>query len=419
MRSLKALFVQFFFRKSQYFPFITLIFVFSVIFYLNRYTVKFKPLAANEPNAFEFDGNVWRESNEHNIDVEPITLKIPALKPERNLTNKEKIIVDWSAEGIFVKFWSEQEHYCRNPKCTFTKNRQIVPNADAVLFNLPTFNSTDIPSLRFWDQFYIFFSHESPLFAENTLLDEEGSSTAAKFFNLSMTFRSDSDIPFPINCFMRNLENVDMNVIENAVKGRTKLAAAILDEPCMSASGREDILARIQNKMKVDIFGSCYAANSSCYGNSTCYEPLLKDYKLLFLLESSVCRDFVEKNFFKIDTNFIVPVILRELNFQDLAPADSFVALDHFKSMKSFSKYVNKLQNNSRHYMSYFQWRRNTKVGNGACFRDAGLCQLCQRLHDGTLPKKAYDDPLEWFFNEDQCDLHYVDYLPDSEEEEL
>lgn len=90
--------------------------------------------------------------------------------------------------------------FCPNSRCKIHQDRSKFAEASAIVFSAQEFNSTNLPPERFNRQFYVFLLHESPV---NTHLNF---SEINSFFNLTMTYRTDSDLYAPYG-FTKKSEN--------------------------------------------------------------------------------------------------------------------------------------------------------------------------------------------------------------------
>ena len=123
---------------------------------------------------------------------------------------------------------------------------------DAVIFHAPTWNrwTTPLPSARSAHQRYIFWSNESPSHSYAAALESDT-------FNLTMTYRWDSDIVLPYGWFHpKDDEDALADEKINYAQGKTKLIAWFVSN-CVAVSGRTDYVKRLQDFVSVDIYGKC------------------------------------------------------------------------------------------------------------------------------------------------------------------
>ena len=118
---------------------------------------------------------------------QPITLKRRA--------RVSPTILCWTTyfDASLAKMLKTKTHDCPmregKMRCKFTDNRSAIDSADAVLFHFPHYNPNDIPKRNNTSQLFVYFNQESPMHYVKSV--PEG------FFNLSMSYRLDSDVPVP------------------------------------------------------------------------------------------------------------------------------------------------------------------------------------------------------------------------------
>lgn len=156
--------------------------------------------------------------------------------------------------------------------CELTNRKHFLPDVsmfDAVIFHTAVMFSfrNAIPSKRSPHQSYVFALMESPAETKHKLSDEAG------FYNLSMTYRLDSDILWPYKYIIdKETEEriapalkpqwrkptTDFNDTEifTAWMGKNKTAAWFVSH-CRTMSKREKLVEALQQHISVDIYGAC------------------------------------------------------------------------------------------------------------------------------------------------------------------
>ena len=133
----------------------------------------------------------------------------------------------------------------------------------------------DLPSFRQPSQYYVFFTQEPPPKAGWKDRSTLWYRFPLNFFNLTMTYRRDSDIYFPYDrlvpiSFSKEVQSTSetsqvennetlfyswQNVV-NVVKKKDKMALQFVGN-CYSESGREKVVRSLQKSVEVDQFGYC------------------------------------------------------------------------------------------------------------------------------------------------------------------
>lgn len=152
--------------------------------------------------------------------------------------------------------------------CVITPNENILPSIemfDAVVFSAD--NPIEFPRKRSPSQFYVFSSTKSPLYTNQYFTKNQ-----LELFNLSMTYRRDSDIFWPHGFISdyafypsreyRKPKWKDPNFtdkvgvkVSSIIAEKTKFSAWITD--CSDKSQRMDLITVLQNYIEIDIFGNC------------------------------------------------------------------------------------------------------------------------------------------------------------------
>lgn len=278
---------------------------------------------------------------------------------------------------------------CAYTQCEIFTNRSQRPvdSYDAIIiFNdgLLWPDQIDLPDNRTRPtQRLVFFTIESPL----ALAPYYNISSYANYFNWTMTYRLDSDIPVPYGRIVAKEsapwtpEQVNRRR-ENArrfhrprVGKKTKTIAWIVSN-CTSYSQREKYVKELSNYVKIDIYGAC--------GNLTQYEPQnynVSDYKFHLSFENALCPDYVTEEFFQIMEHDTVPVVFGGANYTNHAPPYSYINARDFKP-KELAVYLKLLDQNDTLYNEYFWWKDDYRVE--ASVEDMsrrGFCDLCRKLH--------------------------------------
>ena len=114
-----------------------------------------------------------------------------------------------------------------------------------------------------------------------------------RFFNLTSTFRSDSDFSLPY--FHTQLRDSPCeNCLPNStlIFSKTKLMVWIVSN-CKTQSKREEYMAQLSKYIKVDVFGKCGNSTPDCPRmQRNCTKQLIESYKFYFAIENSICKDY-------------------------------------------------------------------------------------------------------------------------------
>uniref|UniRef100_A0A914WC85 Fucosyltransferase n=1 Tax=Plectus sambesii TaxID=2011161 RepID=A0A914WC85_9BILA len=287
--------------------------------------------------------------------------------------------VQWSMSGF------EYNALCPN-RCRIINDRNEFDSAAAILFHSAAWDLTlyDLPTSRQPDQYFVYYNQEPP--PKSSWKDLEGvwQSFPPHFFNLTMTYRTDSDIVTPYDRFVSKAERINGVPYEEhvwddvvaAVRRKTKLGLQFVGN-CYSESGRESIVRALQRYISIDQFGYCAA-----------------DYRFFIAFENNICRDYVTEKFWRLK-RLIVPIVLQASILDGIAPDDSFIAVDQFQSVAALAAHLEMLSRNETEYLRYFEWTRHYQKIEAP--RSEAFCRLCDRLHAPTIAHKSYANLIAWY----------------------
>jgi glycoprotein 3-alpha-L-fucosyltransferase len=100
---------------------------------------------------------------------------------------------------------------------------------------------------------------------------------------------------------------------------------------------------------------------------------------------------------------WIVPIVLKGSIYRQIAPPNSYIAVDSFKTMKEFIDYLQYLKQNTTAYIEYFRWRQDYEFGDVP-----SLCQLCTKLWDTNESVKVWNNISEWYAGDKVCQANFA-----------
>ena len=282
---------------------------------------------------------------------------------------------------------------CPVNQCFTTNDRTLLNQTNALIFHSRDINIADLPSHRLPHQRWIFYNLEPPVFTtfDNNLFDKVNT-----MFNWTMTYRKDSDVyhPYSVDPFFQ-LRNV---IPDSEQLRHKKRKVAWFVSNCYPTSQRSEYVNELNKHIEVDIFGKC--GSNSCTDRPTCNHMLSTDYKFYLAFENSLCRDYVTEKFFNALVNDVVPIVYGGANYSSLISKDAFIDINDFKSPRELASYLNYLNSNATAYQSYFHWRRRPASWREVPYQRRSFCQLCQMLHDKSLPSQSYLDLHSWWYDQ-------------------
>lgn len=344
----------------------------------------------------------------------------------------------WNSTHFNVGFGQEPFLKCRVKSCFATSKSVHAPS----LQNLSSFDAIVIHGINFFldyrvnhyirswrkpHQRFVFFMMEPPPNGP------QFTSPIYNFFwNYTMTYRTDSDVPMPYGFIAPKVDRihggdlravqilqtewpVDFNAtdfIKNVLpnKGADFFKAA--DKPkkvawvasrCKSNSHREEFVQELKKYIEVDVFGKCGTpcdVSGARPYEGNCSTQIMGDYKFYLSLENNFARDYVTEKFFMRMNDGLVPIVLGQANYCRIAPPHSFINALDYDSPKALADFLLRLDKNDTEYLSYFWWKDHYNVvSQDLAMRS--FCDLCAKLNEDVEPH-SYPDFKEWWHTNSQ-----------------
>ncbi len=271
---------------------------------------------------------------------------------------------------------------CPVNNCEFTNNKIYFPNSSAVVFHSKHMRQT--PPRRHPGQLYVFFLRESPSYSH----------PRANQYNLTMTYRRDSDIPVPVNEMFRKPIPDATYRLKYPFASRSRNVAWVVSH-CHTASKRERYAHALKRHIDVDIFGGCGERRSCRRKNKRCFtEKLPSTYKFYLAFENSLCEDYVTEKLFRPLYTEIIPIVYGGTNYSRDAPPHSFINVEDYSSPQDLARYLRQLASNETQYNSYFEWRKSYGIFKDTLRR--GFCKLCEIANTESF-YKTYPNMQSWW----------------------
>ena len=414
----------------------------------------------------------------------PTTATLPNIQ-SNNLSNT----VDQDTKFIlfYTKYWNQPDfqfgtgrqpfldyqcpiHNCwvhsASTESPALQQRRNYSDFDAVLFSVQAQDqfqanesNPDTTSIRSWrrpHQRFVFFIMESQAYSIHNLRSMNG------FFNWTMTFRWDTDIPRPYGWFEELSHTTsssssssfyphppkqwipyDEQQFRQTLSTRPKQFLDLARRPgkvawivshCDTSSRREDYVHQLRKYIPVDEFGgkcrrhsspTCdqpYSIQSTALDN--CTRHVQQHYKFYLAFENQFCNDYVTEKFFQRMEHSVV-ITLGQANYTRLAPPHSSISVFDFDTAQDLANYLHQLDQDDASYLSYFWWQdyyrvRHSRLSLKETSSTAtttvtttsstnlngfgrSMCHLCEKLHDSKEPPKVYHNLYQWWRESAEC----------------
>lgn len=329
--------------------------------------------------------------------------------------NKNFTILMWktgrSVERRLINQYGKEKldpfHKCSVKNCKISYEDSLSSTADAIVIHLHrTKGPSSFPNRTNFNQRWIWLTDESPyhtfMVAKNKNMEDYNG-----YFNWSMSYRMDSDIPVPYGrtILMTDAE-ASLYKKEDYFNLKSKIVA-VMGSNCGGKNHRWNYVKELQKYMDVDTYGAC--GNLKCPGHFTEDCKVLDQYKFYLAFENGNCREYItEKVWWNAIAKGAVPVVMggKIEEYKKILPPDSFIHIDEFLSPHHLAKHLLSVANNSEKYMGYHAWRSNFRVANEHGYFKSDIfhyCRICEALNYNDQAPKVYNN-MEVFWNDKtQC----------------
>ena len=291
-------------------------------------------------------------------------------------------------------------------QCEYTKSKTEISKSNAVIIRGRELGNHWRRIPRGSEQLWVFWESEAP----PNFYGDVGRYNDV--FNLTATFTQDSDIPIDtilssLKCERDKKKWKSLEMRNFTAKKRSDVIVAWFVSNCNAQSERYDYVQKLQNHIKVDIYGKC--GNHTCgvsYHNwRICHKLLLhgnNSYKFYLSFENSLCDEYVTEKLWRILNIDVVPVVMGLVNYSKIFPPDSYIDVRDFKSPTDLAEYLLHL---NRNHNLYNQYLRNK--GSLVCLPMVQPvlweCKLCQYLHKKAGHKSIVHNLNAFWGIESRC----------------
>ncbi|XP_075692864.1 4-galactosyl-N-acetylglucosaminide 3-alpha-L-fucosyltransferase FUT6-like [Rhinoderma darwinii] len=300
-------------------------------------------------------------------------------------SNDMKLILLWTWPFGKKFLLNKCPRYVDISGCFYTANRTLYSSADAiVIHHRDVCNSiTQLPQMpRPPNQYWIWFNLESPTHSPNLNFMDN-------IFNLTMTYRSDSDIFSPYGYLEPNQQEENFTI-----PPKTKLVAWAISN-WQPDTRRVHYYQELKKFLSVHIYG-----RQNLPLLKTDLEKTLSQYKFYLAFENSMHKDYITEKLWKNALTFgSVPVVMgpSRKTYERYIPKDSFIHVEDFSTPEELAKYILKLDSDEKAYQQYFTWR--SRLHPIADFEWQNYyCRVCKALKE-TSTNKTISKLETWYIS--------------------
>ncbi|XP_053710516.1 alpha-(1,3)-fucosyltransferase 7-like [Synchiropus splendidus] len=310
---------------------------------------------------------------------------------ERNLTTV--LLWSWPFGSHFNLDGDVCQKLYHIPRCLLISQRLQFSTADFVVFhNRELMHGEKLPLHlpRPQGQRWVWMSLESPPHNGNV-------KQYVNIFNLTMSYRRDSDISIPYGELVPNPnpgKDLDLDLLEN----KTHLACWLVSN-YRTGHKRTAVYQQLKSMVPIKVYGR-WSGNPLSPSEKL---PTLQRCWFYLAFENSQAKDYITEKLW--DNSYLagtVPVVLGAplADYKAVAPPHSFIHVDEFASLKDLGEYLKELVKDKKRYREYFNWRKDWKVTMNKDWRKR-LCTVCSK--QDSFPKyKVYSDLDAWSAQEHQ-----------------
>jgi hypothetical protein len=269
---------------------------------------------------------------------------------------------------------------CRSD-CELSDNPERLADADAVIFHVPDLDprfALKKPRGQIW----VAMSKES-----STNFPQLDDPAFMQRFDYTMTYRMDSDFPFPY------FESGMLPELVRAPQPKDATAPAVFfSSSAFNQSRRYGYTLALMQRMEVHSYGKCLRNRTLPHDEGAATKlATIAHYKFTLAFENSIAHDYVTEKFFEPLRVGSVPVYLGAPNVDDLAPGDRcYINARRFRSPWRLAQYLLWLDANPDEYDTYLAWKqrglRPRFLEQVERVRTPPFCRLCATLAGASNP---------------------------------
>ena len=325
----------------------------------------------------------------------------------QDTTTGPKVVARWdeTAGRMDLSFGATRDPFeewdCDVSNCIALSPDEDPDKADAIIFNTRNRDFIRQPE-RFrkrtrQDQIYVFYNMEAPIRTEEFLKHPNFQDA----FNLTMSYRLDSDIPIKMVNILKRTEHYGPMKREK-LRSKKKMAVWVISHCNKEGSPRWDYVMELAKYVDVDIYGAC--GNLSCPKKEAmrCFKMFEETYKFYISFENAACTDYVTEKLRWPLVHPILPIVMGGVDYAKVAPPNSVIDVRNYKSPKHLAEYLHRLDRNDDLYMEHFRWKEKLQVTGK--IDPHGVCSLCAILNNSSYVYRSHFEPYRWWNMGSTCE---------------
>ncbi|KAE8285181.1 Alpha-(1,3)-fucosyltransferase 5 [Larimichthys crocea] len=222
------------------------------------------------------------------------------------------------------------------------------------------------------------------------LLQMETYSQYANIFNMTITYRRDADVTIPYGELIPKED--EGHLVDDIPLNKTFLVCWVV-----SNYRNEHKRSQVFKELNATVFVKVYGRWTKTRLHSRALLPTISHCYFYLAFENIFTKDYItEKLWRNAYQGGAVPVVVGPQlgDYKAVAPANSFIHVDEFASVKDLGRYLQQLAKDKKRYSEYFTWKHQWKVKLYTDWRER-LCKICSQYN--SLPQhKVYSDLEAW-----------------------
>lgn len=259
-------------------------------------------------------------------------------------------ILRWTGEAA-----PGQLRHCSLGSCHFASDRSLLPQADALLWQLPDFQLEDVPKERPKGQLWAGWLDEAP--CGSPLLF----SGLSDLFDIILSTSPMAEVHLcpPVgNRILESLGDLGMTTRDKDAfrQNGTNLVAFLT-----CGTSREGLAADLEaHGVKVDMIENCLGEGRWSNNSSIKDTALLRRYKFALWSGLCACRDFVPEELFQLLGLGVVPLV-KAHGLDSLLPhPGAVINTSLFSTVAELASELKRLDKDTAAYESHLSWKRRS-----------------------------------------------------------
>jgi hypothetical protein len=217
-----------------------------------------------------------------------------------------------------------------------------------------------------------------------------------RVFDLTMTYRLDSDVPIPYFMFYISAGNLAEQLRRTPHPKTATAPVVMLISSRADRSGRRAYARELARYMQIDSYGRFLnnARLDHDQGRQSKLETIGK-YKFNLAFENSIDVDYVTEKFFDPLVVGSVPVYLGAPNVATFAPGERcFINATDFHSPRDLADYLHSLAHDEAAYESYLVWKQRPFLPAFSSLLDRFHEHQRRRLCSAVMARLSSSEPM-------------------------